>query len=228
MSDDENQFIKLIKAKFDTKLSSTSEVESFPLEIQSLLKKLYSENGLTPRLTATLLNGAFTEGREIFLMSQPLMLSLIRIDNLNKNIERESLNDEEYRTFVKCIRERKIIEVTDDSEKFSYNFPKGKAATWKLCDRYILNLLNSILPKELDDDGCPYLDLSAEEMQLQWVGGGHRDSYNQWLNKQIAAEIQKEPRQEGSKFSKVSSVSQEALKKILEIEKRKNGQFKFN
>lgn len=227
MSNERDEFIKKITDKFDTKLNSTTPMKSLPSEIKELLAGLYSEKSLTPRLTATLLNGIFTEGRSIFLMSKPLMEALVEADYKNGNIQIKTFDDTGYKIFVKCLRERDIIEVTDESEQFSKEFPRGKAATWQLCDRYPLKLLKSLMPQELDEEGYPYLDLSAEEMHEQWVNAGHAEHYERWLNQQVANEIRKSPASENIQLVQKTVLDLKTQEQIQEIEDRKNHPMKF-
>ena len=227
MSNERDEFVKKLTEKFDTKLVSTTPIKNFPTEIHDLLEKLYSEKSLTSRLTATLLNGIFTEGRREFLMSQPLMQSLIQVDFKNENLDRETLNDKEYGVFVACLCERNIVEIIDQSEKFSGVFPKGKAGTWQLCDRYPLKLLKSLAPQELDEAGYPYLDLTAEEMHEQWINAGHAEHYERWSSQQIAKEIRTVPPPENLHLVQKNTLEPEIQKKINEIEDRKNGPMKF-
>ena len=227
MSNERDEFVKKLTEKFDTKLSSTTPVRNFPSEIRDLLEKLYSERSLTSRLTATLLNGVFTEGRKEFLMSQPLMQTLIQAYFKNGNLDRETLNDKEYGVFVACLCERDIIEIIDQSERFSGEFPKGKAGTWQVCDKYPLKLLKSLEPQELDEEGYPYLDLSAEEMHEQWVNAGHAENYERWLNNQITNEIRTSPQSENIHLLLKNDFDPETKEKIREIEERKNHPMKF-
>lgn len=227
MSEERAEFVKKLTDRFDTKLNATTPVKNFPQEVRELLENLYAEKGLTPRLTATLLNGIFTEGRDTFLMSQPLMVALIKIDSKNGNLDRETLNDTEYKTFVKCLRDRDVIEVIEEPEQFSSDFPKGKAGTWKLCDRYPLKLFKSLLPQELDEDGYPLLDLSAEEMHEQWVNGGHAEHYYRWLEQQVKKEAQDLPASTNLKLVAEKNVPPELESEVKEIENRKNGPLKF-
>ena len=155
------------------------------------------------------------------------MQTLIQADFKNGNLDRETLNDKEYGVFVACLCERDIIEIIDQSERFSGEFPKGKAGTWQVCDKYPLKLLKSLEPQELDEEGYPYLDLSAEEMHEQWVNAGHAENYERWLNNQITNEIRTSPQSENIHLLLKNDFDPETKEKIREIEERKNHPMKF-
>ncbi len=147
--------IAKVSGRCDSKLLKTTRMENLSPKRQEFLSKLYDEQALNSRLMGTLLNGVYTEQKTTFLMSLPLMRSLIEVDFVNGNLKRNTLNDREYKAFVVALRKNEIIEVLSESETKSNKHPNGFAGTWQLVDRDALQIVNIELD-EFDEEGYPW------------------------------------------------------------------------
>jgi len=147
--------IAKVSGRCDSKLIKTTRLEKLSTKRQEFLSKLYEENDLNSRLLGTLLNGVYTEQKKTFLMSLPLLRTLIMVDYENGNFNRNTLNDQEYKKFVAILRKNQIIDVLIESEKKSSKHPNGLAATWQILDQDALKILDVELD-EYDGEGYPW------------------------------------------------------------------------
>jgi hypothetical protein len=184
---------KKLSDKFDNKLSRTLPLNELPDEMKSFLEGLYDAPELSARLFATLLNAIYSDPREevlyTFLMSKNLMSKLVESDHKAGNLQRGTINSEEYTSFAALLITREIIELVNPSEQKSSQHPNGLAGTWRLVDRDARRLLERSFPMEPNEDGFPSEQLEHDEMVRQWITGGHADAYADWIDNQYEREL---------------------------------------
>lgn len=144
------QILEKVLKPIDTKLSKTTKLIDLPEDKRADFEELYSHSTLAGRFLGVILNGIYTEGKTEFLMSLPLFRKLLLADSDNGNIVRKTVNDKEYRLFAASMYKNQLVHIVERSKKKSFEYPVGRAGTWRIVDDGCLKLVsNKFIESEL-------------------------------------------------------------------------------
>jgi hypothetical protein len=161
-----------LQQKFDHKLESTTKLENINEPLRSELEDLYGAKGkysLNANLTASLINGIYTEKIQTFLFSVRLLQKLVASD---PNLTRQTIGSDEFKAFKAYLISNKIMKVTSDATGFGTGQKENKAAKCVLIDSEIIDLLKKTKSKEVINDDSDTDDDYENNLEIPEIDSG--------------------------------------------------------